>query len=666
MNKSVNPCDDFYNFACGKYLVNSTHYKFWPEVSPSIQLEEKVEYQVKHAIESITQEDPEYLQKLSSFYWSCMDDGIENKNSKAEIMETMEKLGGWPVLNRTWNESNFDWKETMYAFRNTGLSISSFLDINFGPDIRNRNTTIIMDEPKLIFDPSKLTKGSEDAFVKKYFDYMVDLAEILGANRSYAIEELNNSLHFEIEMAKIKVKSDDLTISDSYNSIKVKELSELCPHVPWLDYLTNILQPPNPIQPSDSVIVNSPSNIREYCELFDRTSNRTMANYAFFNFVSYFANLLGPGGQKIVEQFHADVFNRPILHPSSKWKKCSTVAQRRMSMAVGTLFIKKYFNHDTKSEASKIVKVIQDQMMKSIEQVSWMTNRTKKFAEEKLESMKPLIAYPDHFLDEKRLNEIYINLTVNRHSYLESTLNLNRLDYELAALDYRQPVDSFKWPSSIDLNPASVNAAYSLIDNSFVLHAGMLQRPFFHAENTKYINFGGIGTVIAHEISHGFDGFGRQFDKYGRKINESDIDFGAEEKFFEKIQCLLNQSISYGLAKNIKVDAAETLQENVADNIGVKQAYLAYDAWLSNRTMEPRLDGLKEFSPRQLFWLSHANTMCERLRPGARRRRRQVSSSYLPNHMRILVAYNNMPEFARDFNCPLGSFMNHEEKCDMW
>merc|ERR1719471_2062118 len=323
-----------------------------------------------------------------------------------------------------------------------------------------------------------------------------------------------------------------------------------------------------------------------------------------------------------------------------KWRKCVGAASGSLANAVGSLYVTKYFNEDSKAEALMMVSEIRRQFERLLDEVDWMDEDTKRQARVKAQGMVEHIGYPSELLDQSKLEDLYAGLELDSEHYLGNALNMTVFGTNYAFSKLRERVNKTDWVRHG--RPAVVNAFYSPLENSIQFPAGILQGVFFNSERPKYMNYGAIGWVIGHEISHGFDDQGRQFDKEGNLADWWEEE--TKERYLAKTQCIVSQYGNYSLG-GIAVNGISTQGENIADNGGLKEAYRAYKSWQSRNGVEPLLPGLP-FSQSQAFWVSAANVWCAKYR--------------------VQGPFSNMEEFSRDFQCPVGSKMNPHSKCQIW
>ncbi|XP_057331076.1 neprilysin-2-like isoform X2 [Microplitis mediator] len=664
MDSSVDPCDDFYRFACGGFLKSTIIPDDKVSVNTFSIISDQVLEQLRMSIEDPRLIDMPYPFRLvKTLYKSCMNKTVIEEQGLTPLLSIVKKLGGWPVLEGDmWKDDEFNWMTSVFKFREMGYSVDYFIDFSIGVDLKNSTKRVLdLDQASLGLSREYLSKGFDDKIVKEYYRYMVDIAVILGAERERAEEELMESLKFEMKLANISLpveKRRNATLL--YNPMTITELSNKYPSIPWKEYFNRILKPHVQVDDNEITIVNVPSFISDFEQLMKLTPKRVQANYVMWRAVAASVSYLNDEIRKRQLEYSTALSGRTEREP--RWKECVDIVSSTLSISVGALYVRKYFNEDAKKNAVEMVSDIRNQFNKILKTVDWMDEETRKSALEKAASMTSHIAYPDELLNDAKLEEFYENLQLDDNaSYLKNILNLTLFGTEYSFSKLRKPVNKSDWVSHG--RPAVVNAFYSSIENSIQFPAGILQGAFFSNDRPRYMNYGAIGFVIGHEITHGFDDQGRQFDKDGNLV-----DWWApstKEKYLEKAECIINQYGNYTVKEVGKnLNGINTQGENIADNGGIKEAYLAYKDWADRHKPEPTLPGLS-FTPRQMFWISAANTWCSVYRPEALKLR-ITTGFHSPGEFRILGPLSNMPEFAEDFQCPLESRMNPKHKCAVW
>ncbi|XP_066597327.1 neprilysin-2 isoform X2 [Prorops nasuta] len=663
MDKDVEPCDDFYKFACGGFLKSTTIPDDKTSVNTFSIISDKLQEQLRSSIEAErVPNEPKPFRLVKDLYKSCMNKTIIEEQGLTPLLTILKKLGGWPVLDGlNWKEGDFSWKDSVYRFRKMGYSVDYFIDFSIGVDLKNSTKRIIdLDQASLGLSREYLSKGFDDKIVQAYYSYMVDIAVILGANKARAKAELRESLDFEMKLANISLPNEKRRNATLlYNPMSIRDLSKNYPSIPWMEYFRNLLPEEIRVTESEVVIVNVPSFISDLERLLSTTPKRIQANYVMWRVAAVSVSYLNEDIRKRQLAYSTALSGKTEREP--RWKECVDLVSGSLSISVGALYVRKYFNEEAKKNALEMVGDIRQQFTKILKQVEWMDEETKKSALAKAASMVSHIAYPDELLEDKKLEEFYEKLELTDDNFLESILNLTLFATEYSFGKLRKPVNKSDWISHG--RPAIVNAFYSSIENSIQFPAGILQGAFFSNDRPRYMNYGAIGFVIGHEITHGFDDQGRQFDNEGNLV-----DWWApetKENYLERAECIIHQYGNYTVEEvDLNLNGINTQGENIADNGGIKEAYLAYKEWVKRNKPEPQLPGLS-FTPSQMFWISAANTWCSKYRPEALKLR-ITTGFHSPGEFRVLGPLSNMPEFSSDFNCPIGTKMNPEKKCMVW
>lgn len=664
MDEKIHPCDEFYDFACGSFLKSTRIPDDKTSVNTFSIITDQLQEQLRALLdEPIQPEEPRPFVLAKTLYQACMNRSAIEARGITPLIDMLKNLGGWPVLDGDkWDEKSFSWKDSVYRFRSSGYSVDYFLDFSISVDVKNSNRRIIdLDQASLGLSREYLNRGFSDKLVQAYYEYMVDLATILGADRKRAETELKQSLEFEIKLANISLPLEKRRNATSlYNPMSILELERKFPSIPWLEYMNRLLAPHFVVDQNEVAIVNVPNYIHDLEKLLAETPKRVQANYVMWRVAAASVSYLTDNLRRRQLAYVTALSGK--TERESRWKECADTTSVSMSIAVGALYIRKYFNEKSKANALEMVNDIRSQFRKTLEKVDWMDLQTRNAALEKADSMAAHIAYPPEMLDDNKLTKFYEGLEMSSDKLMESVLNLTLFGTEYLFKKLREPVNKTDWVTHG--RPAIVNAFYSSIENSIQFPAGILQGAFFSAKRPAYMNYGAIGFVIGHEITHGFDDQGRQFDKNGNLV-----DWWHEEtkqKYLEKAKCIIDQYSNYSVSEvGLKLNGVNTQGENIADNGGIKEAYYAYQAWIERHGEEPRLPGLEKYTPRQLFWLSAANTWCAVYRNEAIKLR-ITTGFHAPGRFRVVGPLSNMKEFQADFACPVGSNMNPSNKCKVW
>ncbi|KAG0730217.1 Neprilysin-2 [Chionoecetes opilio] len=454
-------------------------------------------------------------------------------------------------------------------------------------------------------------------------------------------------------------KEDRRNASKLYNKMTIGELQKLVPEIPWLEYINRIISPFFIVKTDEAVIVNVPEYVKNLGKLLTRTPKRVIANYMMWRVTGASVGYLNEDARDIQLAYSKKLIGKETREP--RWKECMGTISRSLAHAVGSMYVRKFFKESAKSDAIIMVDYIRTEFENILKNLEWMDPLTRERALEKARAITPHIAYPPELLMNDKLIELYDGLIITKGNLLENMRNLTIFGTDYSFKRLREKVNKKDWRNHGAA--AVVNAYYSPLENSIQFPAGILQGTFFEADRPKYMNFGGIGYVIGHEITHGFDDTGRQFNANG------DLKDWWEEstknKFLERAQCIINQYGNYTVPElNITLNGINTQGENIADNGGIKEAYHAYINYTKIEGVEQKLPSLP-YTPRQLFWLSAANVWCSKYRPETLKLR-IVTGAHSPAQFRVNGPFSNRPEFAKDWNCPVGSKLNPVKRCSVW
>jgi putative endopeptidase len=331
-----------------------------------------------------------------------------------------------------------------------------------------------------------------------------------------------------------------------------------------------------------------------------------------------------------------------------RWKRCVTRVDTELGEALGQKYVELAFAGESKKRMTEMVKNLREAMQRDIQQIDWMTGETKKRALEKLNAVTDKIGYPAKWRD-------YSNVKINREDPLGNYFRATEFEAQRVYDKIGKAPDPTEW----GMTPPTVNAYYSGQQNNINFPAGILQPPFFDAKMDDAVNYGGIGAVIGHELTHGFDDSGRRFDGQG---NLRDWWTPADGKAFEdRADCIANQYGSYVAVDDVKLNGKLTLGENVADNGGLRIAFMAFMESIKNKKLT-KIDG---FTPEQRLFLGWGQVWCSHMRPEASRLQAQTDP-HSPGEFRVNGVVSNMPEFQRAFGCRVGQPMVRANACRVW
>ncbi|XP_044751900.1 neprilysin-2-like [Coccinella septempunctata] len=658
MNPKVDPCEDFYEFACGRYIENNFIPEDEVEIVSFSEVGDRIDENYRNLLEKPIDENEivpfQYTKKL---YRMCMNYSKTEQEDFKLFKSMMKELGGWPVLEGNyWNEKAFDWKATQYNFRKLGFSHTQLISSYVGVDAKNSTKRIFTIGQPCSGFAKLLKKGMNETLVRAYYEYLVDIAILYGADKNQAVKDMKQYLEFRIELAKImSLPEERRNASLEYNKMTIRELQVNYPSIPWLQYINTKLEPFVTLTYDDYVVVTEPEYIGKLEKLLAVTPKRAIANYLFVYIAEY--RHFNDDMRKRALEFEKISYGVEADVP--QWRKC--VYGNSLHLAQSAMYVRHFMKGKSKNSVHELLKDIKSTFMENLKKNTWMDHKTKKRAIQKAEAMRSYVGYPDELLDDEEIEKYYEGLVIDEDSLLKTSLAKSIWYRNKYLRKYYEPYEKNDWKDKAF--PTMVNAFYEQTDNSIVIPSGILHQPFFDYDRPQYLNYGSIGFVIGHEIIHGFDDQGRQYDKFGNLVDWWEP--SSNKSFQEKADCMIQQYANYTNEKiNMSLNGINTQGENIADNGGIKIAYAAYQKWLTRNKPELQLPGLK-YTPQQLFWISAANVWCSKTRPEFEKL--MIMNDYhSPNYYRIIIPFSNSGNFARDFSCPLGSRMNPKYKCRLW
>ncbi|KAJ9601452.1 hypothetical protein L9F63_000369, partial [Diploptera punctata] len=660
MDTTADPCVDFYQFACGNWGNKNPIPKDKAAFDTFEMLRENLDIVLKELLEektdtSINSDDA--ITKARHLYQSCMDYEILAERALEPLKDLLTELGGWPMVDPNWNSSAFDWVKLMAQLKlyNNDILISQWV----GPDIKNSDEYVIQLDQTSLGLPTRdyFLQPTNMKYLEAYKNFLIKTSTLLGASLENATEQAEEIIEFETKLAKITTSMDRRrNVSELYQRLTVGVLKQYIPQVDWVQYLSIIFY--RPVNLSEPIVVFALNYIQDLVSLIGQTQPRTVANYLLWRFVRHRTNNLDDRFEDAKQKFFYILFGREEAPP--RWKVCVTQVNSHLGMAVGAMFVQKYFDENSKNDTLHMTEEIMQSFQELLSQTTWIDDETKELAAEKVNAMMLRIGYPDFILNPDILNEKYKTVRINLYEFFENILNVLKYVARIELDRLGTSVNKTLWNTA----PAVVNAYYSRNKNQIMFPAGILQPPFYHRYFPRSINYGGIGVVIGHEITHGFDDKGRLFDKDGNLHRWWRDD--AIEGFHQRAQCLIDQYSHYTVQEvEMQIDGINTQGENIADNGGIKQSFKAYQKWLDeNGDANESLPGMNA-TGHQLFFLNFAQIWCGSMRPETTRTKLKTSV-HSPGKFRVIGTLSNSEDFANVFKCEKDTPMNPSKKCSVW
>ena len=520
MNLKADPCDDFNEFACGKFLKEFNIPEDKSSYTSFTPIGETIYERGKALMEDDEDEEWEIFKDVKKMYKSCLNEEKLEEVGLEPLKEKLKLIGGWPVLQgSSWSE-DFKWYEAQANTGKAGLGKDYIVSVYISSDSKNSSyRAIYMDQPSLGLQREYLVKGLDDNGVKAYFKYMQDTAVLMGASKDRAEQELREVLDFEIELAEASAPREERrNASKLYNPKILRDLESRGGHPPsWADYVNSII-PQHPINEDHRVIIANPKYVEKLADMLQKAEPRVMANYLGWRLVKSLLSYTTQEARDIAQDYKKALSGATQEPP--RWKTCARSVgfngydDASLRIPAASMYIKKYFGVEAKAAMVEMISYLRKAFGQIINDLDWMDDKTKEKARKKLTKMAQFIAYPDEMLDEYTVTQHHKGIIIKEDDYFGNVIRLEQWNRNFKYGRLYEKIDKKSWIDNSLV--ALVNAFYNPTINAMTFPAGILQGVFFDHKAPKYMNLGGIGAVIGHEITHGFDDQGRQYDYEGK------------------------------------------------------------------------------------------------------------------------------------------------------
>jgi len=480
---------------------------------------------------------------------------------------------------------------------------------------------------------------------EKYVNHIKNVLLLMGENSANAAAGAASIMKLETQLALASwTNVENRDPVKTYNKKSVKDLAKLCPAFDWSVYFDKA-----GIHNIDSVVIGQPSFFTGLSKMLTSSSLDELKKYFAYGLVDDMSPRLSSA---FVNEYF-DFYDRTlsgVKEMKPRWKRVLTATDRALGDALGKLFVDKYFPAEAKQRVTEMVNNLIAAYKERIKSRDWMSDSTKQQALAKLDKVMKKLGYPDKWKD-------YSSLSISRDSYVMNTMNGSAFKWNYMINKLGKPVERAEWTMS----PPTINAYYNPVMNEIVFPAGIMQSPFFDINQDDAINYGAMGSVIGHELTHGFDDEGSQFDADGNMKNWWTKE--DHEKFEQKTTLLANQFSSFVAVDTLHVNGRLTLGENIADLGGLTIAFYAYKK--SQEGKEPvTIDG---FTPEQRFFLGWAKSWCDKYTPEFMRKL-VLTNPHSPANFRVTGPLSNMQEFYDAFSVKEGNKMYRkaDERAVIW
>jgi endothelin-converting enzyme/putative endopeptidase len=645
IDKSVDPCENFYRYSCNGWFKKNplppdqTSYGRFTELYELNRLHLKQILEKAAAAPAASRSANE--QKIGDEYASCIDEDAIEKQGIAPLQPEFDRIaalksaGGLPAL-------------LGHLHR---IGVNAFFGMGSSQDFADASQVISFYYAAGLGLPERDYYTRTDAKAveqrKQYVEHVAKMLTLAGEHEGQAARDAETILKLETRLAKAS-----LTITEQRDPQNLNHPTEIVSFARELSHFKLAEYDEAAHAPTSGKMNDTePKFFAEFNTVVADTPLAVIKAYLRWQLIHAFAGTSMPVAFE-QESWH---FYSHILNGAEKqqerWKRCTSRIDREMGEALGQVYVAQYFPPDAKRRALSMTIAIEDAMGKDIDALDWMSSATKVKAKEKLHTVMNKIGYPDKWRD-------YSKLEIVRGDPLGNQKRVREFDSDRDMAKIGKPVDRGEWYMS----PPTVNAYYDPQQNNVNFPAGYFQPPFFSDKEDDAANYGDMGSTVGHELTHGFDDEGRQYDKDGNLSNWWTKE--DEEKFNQRAECMVKQYDAIEPVPGVHLNGKLTLGENLADLGGL---WLAWIAWLdkteaAHLDMHAQIDG---YTPDQRFWIAYAQQWCTQTRPEQLRTQAQTDP-HAPDEYRTNTILQDLPEFAKSFSCKKTDKMVDPTACRVW
>lgn len=642
MDRSVNPCQDFYQFSCGGWRTRNPippDQSSWSVYGKLYDENQRFLWGILQGLPPSREGRSASQQKIGDYFASCMDEQHIDGLGAEPLQPTLAQIDALKSKKQL---------RAVLAGLQMHLGGSEFLfEFTSGQDFTDSSQVIAFARAGGLGLPDRDYYTDQDAHAKRlraqYRHHIERMYALLGAAPEAAARNADIILAFETALAQASLTA--VAKRDPHNllhKLDRKQLRALVANFAWDDYL-------KALDLGDVTVVNvqEPRFFAEVSRLLARTSLPELKIYLKWHALNAAARYLSSSfSQEQFAFFQTTLRGTKLQQP--RWKRCVRQVDELLGEALGQEFVARTFGPALKSDTQRMASQIEEAMRQDINELSWMGKATKQQALQKLAAISNKIGYPDHWRDYSALsirpNDYFGNFT--RATEFESLRQLAKIG---------QPLDRGEW----QMTPPTVNAYYDENMNDINFPAGVLQPPLYDSKLDDAPNYGNTGGTIGHELTHAFDDEGHQYDSAGNLRNWWSPADAA--RFKERTECIVDQYAQYVVVDDIHINSRLTLGEDIADLGGLILAHMAWKVQTAGQTLTDR-DGL---TPEQRFYVGYAQWACSSTRDEAARLRAKTDP-HSPARYRVNGLMVNLPEFQQAFSCKIGDPMVAQRRCRVW
>jgi len=643
IDKTADPCVDFYQYACGNWIKNSEIPPDQSQWVSFVELNERnkdIEHGILEKAAAGGASRDAVDQRIGDLYGSCMDEKAADAKGIAPLKPELDR-----VVSVQDKAALID--ELAHLYLVGGNSLFSFYSAS---DLHNADQVIAYIDQGGLSLPDRDYYLKDDPKMKEMrqhlVEYITQSLTLAGQTPQQAADSAQTVLRIETALAKASM--DRTARRDPKNrdhKMTRDEAVALGPNFYLNRYFSAVGAPK-----FTQLNVTNPDFFKQVNGVLESESLDSLKTYVSWHVLNAATPWLSQPFVDANFKFQQNLTGQKEIQ--ARWKRCVNLTDRELGEALGQRYVDVTFGPEGKQRMLKMVDALEKSLAEDIHDLSWMSDETKKQAKVKLDAIRNKIGYPDVYRD-------YSSVVIKIDDLLGNVARANQFESKRDIAKIDKPLDRKEW----GMTPPTVNAYYSSSFNEIVFPAGILQPPFFDKTMDDGVNFGGIGLVIGHELTHGFDDQGRKFDPQG---NLHDWWTEQDGKEFEKrASCVSDEYSNFVAVDDLKVNGKLTLGENTADNGGARIALMALEHMIADDKSGKEGQKIDGYTPEQRFFLGFGRVWCEKRRPEVARVR-VLTDPHSPGKYRVDGVVQNMPEFQKAWGCKAGQPMVAENACHVW
>jgi putative endopeptidase len=643
IDRSVDPCVDFYQYACGSWIKSTeipADQSRWGGFSEVRERNRSIEHDILEKAAAGGAGRDGIDQRIGDLYGSCMDEKAVNAKGIAPLQPELDRIAAVKDKGALIDE---------LAHLNLvgGTSLFSFYSSS---DLHNA------DEVIAYIDQGGLSLPDRDYYLKDdpkmkdmrqhLVEYLTQVFTLAGRTPQQAADSAQTVLRIETSLAKAAM--DRTARRDPKNrdhKMSRDEAVALGPNFYLNRYFTAV-GAPNFTQ----LNVTNPDFFKQVNGVLESESLDSLKTYVSWHVLNSAAPWLSQPFVDANFKFQQTLNGQKEIQ--ARWKRCVSLTDRELGEALGQRYVELTFGAEAKQRMLKMVDALEKSLDEDVHELSWMSDETKKQAKVKLDAIRNKIGYPDVYRD-------YSSVVIKRDDLLGNVARTTEFESKRDVAKIDKPLDRKEW----GMTPPTVNAYYNPSYNEIVFPAGILQPPFFDNAMDDGLNFGAIGLVIGHELTHGFDDQGRKFDPQGNLHDWWTEQDGKE--FDKRVSCVADEYSNFVAVDDLKLNGRLTLGENTADNGGARIALMALEHMIADDKTGKESQKIDGYTPEQRFFLGFGRVWCEKTRP-EQSRVWVLTDPHSPGKYRVDGVVQNMPEFQKAWGCKAGQPMVAENACHVW